>query len=101
MSFPAQPPFISDEGHNPPEIKHLFDMSEPGAWADALLFPHSITILDDAPCNLTEPDGTAQPLVTVPRREVADTSLHCRPPARVVLPPHSQPDSPEAFRNGH
>lgn len=76
---------------------HFLDDGYAGSWLDALLFPHRITILDDAPRQLTEPDGVAHPPVTVPRREAADAVASCRIalPARVSDSNHDQPDSPE------
>lgn len=62
-----------------------------GSWAEALfLFPHSITILDDAPCQLTETDRAAQSLGTAPRREVAP---FVAPSARVTDSFHSSGDT--------
>ena len=97
MNALAQPPFLPDEGREGVEIGHLIDRSDAGDFAEALfLFPHSITILDDAPTQLTETDRAAQSLGTAPRREVAEPSFLHAHPARVFDSHHDQPDSPEA-----
>lgn len=74
----------------------FFDDGYDGSWLDTLLFPHGITILDDAPTQLTETDRAAQSLGTVPRREVALPPFPLAHPARVFDSHHDQPDSPEA-----
>jgi hypothetical protein len=35
---PGGLPYIADNGRDDNSIAHLFDLSEPGAWADALQF---------------------------------------------------------------